>query len=540
MARKSISSWLHGLLMTKTEQDIQQEIYVALAFHQAGKLKEAKSEYRKLLRRYPDNADILHLSGTLAHQMGQMDAALKNLTRAATLAPQNLEIHLNLFRTLATQDKIPELEHTLHILVELSPKDANLLAQLGEILVRQDRADEAEPYFRRSVESNPETLDAWNGLGNILERRGEFADAEDCYLKSIEIEPNRAEARYNLGNVLRQQNKVEDSIKALSKAVELDPEFKLAHVHLAFSLFMNGDFEAAWPEYEWRWKIPNFPTPVRPFSQPKWQGERLDGKKILVHAEQGFGDSLQFARFTKDIADHGGDIILECAPGLTSLMESAPGVTETLARGDQLPAFDVHVPLLSIPGILSMGLDALPNQVPYLQVPVNKQEYWAGRLKSPDQLKIGITWQTSTEQLSSSFKSCPLQAYAALFGIEQVKWISLQKEIPDSDLPLPPDIMDISEDLADFSDTAAVISELDLVISMDTAVAHLTGALGKPVWLLLSTAGDWRWMKDRNDSPWYPTMQIFRQTNFNDWNEILTRIRPQIEKLIVDKALNSA
>jgi tetratricopeptide (TPR) repeat protein len=537
---KSILFWLHGLPMTETEPDIQQKVYAALTLHQAGKLKEARSEYRKLLRQYPDNADILHLNGMLLHQMGQTNLAIKNLTQAAALAPQNLEIHLNLFRVLATADNILELERILGILVELSPMDAFLLAQLGEVHVRQGRADEAEPYFRRSVDSNPETYDAWNGLGNILERRGEFGEAEDYYQKSIEIAPNRAEARYNLGNVLRQQNKVAESIEALRKALELDPEFKLAHVHLAFSLFMNGDFEAAWPEYEWRWKVPNFPTPERPFSQPKWDGERLDGKTILVHTEQGFGDTIQFARFTKTMADLGGDIILECAPGLTSLMESAPGVTKTLARGDALPAFDAHVPLLSIPGILSMEVGAIPKQVPYLQASVNKQKYWADRLKISGKLKVGITWQTSTEQLSSSFKSCPLQDYSALFEFDEVNWISLQKEIPASDLPLPTHLMDISGDLADFSDTAAVISELDLVISMDTAVAHLAGALGKPTWLLLSTAGDWRWMKDRSDSPWYPTMQIVRQVNFNDWNEIMMRIRPQIENLIVEKELKSA
>jgi tetratricopeptide (TPR) repeat protein len=526
--------------MTKTEPKIQQEIYAALALHKAGKLKEAKFEYRKLLRRYPNNADILHLNGTLLHQMGQMPAAIKNLTQATALAPQNREIHLSLFRSLAAADQIPELEQTLRTLIEFSPNDAYLLEQMGEILVRQDRADEAEPYFRRSVDSNPDTHAAWNGLGNILGQRGEFSDAEDCYLKSIEIQPTRAEARYNLGNALRQQNKVTDSIKALSKAIKLDPEFKLAHVHLAFSLFMNGDFEAAWPEYEWRWKIPNFPTPERPFSQPKWQGEHLNGKKILVHAEQGFGDTLQFARFTEIISNYGGEVILECAPSLTNLMKSAPDVAKTLARGDALPKFDVHVPLLSIPGILSMDLDAIPMQAPYLQSTVNKQEYWDDRLRFPDHLKIGITWQTSTEQLSSSFKSCPLQAYVPFFGMEQVKWISLQKEIPTSDLPLPPHLMDISNDLVDFTDTAAVISNLDLVISMDTAVAHLAGALGKPVWLLLSTAGDWRWMRDRSDSPWYPTMDIFRQAQFNDWNEIFIRIRPKIEKLIVDKGLKSA
>jgi tetratricopeptide (TPR) repeat protein len=524
--------------MTDGAPNIQLEIYAALALHQNGQLKQARLEYRKLNRRHPNNPDILHFYGMLLSQMGKTEAAIENLTKAADLAPENLDIHLNLFRSLAVIDKVPELESTLRTLVSLSPNDAFLLSQLGEILVRQDRGVEAEVFFSRAVEANPDTLDAWNGLGNILERRGEFLNAENYYLKSIAIDPTRSGAYYNLGNVLRQQNKLTESIGALKKAIELDPDFILAHVHLAFSLFMNSEFLPAWQEYEWRWKVPNFPTPKRPFTQPTWKGEELHGENVLIHAEQGFGDTIQFVRFTKLIAEKGGSVTIECQPELEALVKSAPGVVHTLARGDTLPEFDLHAPLISIPGILSLAIDDIPNDVPYLQASSEKRKYWSSQLGRKNRLKIGITWQTSNEQLSSSFKSCPLQAYEPLFKVDQVDWISLQKEMPKIDLPIADNLMDISGDLHNFEDTAAVISELDLVISMDTAVAHLAGALGKPIWLLLSTAGDWRWLKNRCDSPWYPSMRIFRQAEFNDWDGVMRQVLPHVKNLAIKKNLH--
>ena len=523
--------------MTKDDLNIQQAIYAAIELHKNGHLKKARSKYQKLILRYPNNPDILNSYGVLLSQIGKTKAAIENLTKAASLAPQNLNIHLNLFQSLSVIDRVPELESTLRTLVDLSPNDAFLLSQLGEVLVRQDLTAEAELYFFRAVEVNPKTLSAWNGLGNILERRGEFANAEKCYLKSIAIDPTRPEVFYNLGNVLRQQNKLIDSINALKTAIELNPDFILAHVHLAFSLFMNSEFLPAWQEYEWRWKIPNFPTPDRLFAQPKWQGEELYGQKILVHSEQGFGDTIQFARFINILAKKGGTVIIECQPELEELLNSAPGVTETLARGDRLPEFDVHVPLLSIPGILTLGKNDIPNNTPSLQAPAKKRKYWSGQLRPGKKLKIGITWQTSAEQLSTSFKSCPLQAYEPLLKIGQVDWISLQKLFPEINQPIAANLKNISGGLHNFADTAAVISELDLVISMDTAVAHLAGALGKPVWLLLSTAGDWRWLKNCSDSPWYPNMKIFRQTEFNDWDGLIRRVLPHIKKVIIEKGL---
>ena len=516
--------------------NIQQEIYVALTLHKKGNLNKARQEYRKLIRRYPNNPDILHFYGTLLTQIGNTKAAIESLSEAARLAPQDLNIHLNLFRALAIADKVPELESTLRVLTDLSPNDAFILAQLGEVLVRQGRADEAEPFYSRAVKANPNTFDAWNGLGNILERRGDFSAAEDCYLKSIAIEPARPEIYYNLGNVLRQQNKVFESIKFLKKAIEIKPEFILAHVHLAFSLLMNTDYLAGWQEYEWRWKVPNFPTPQRSFTQQMWYGETIFGKKVLVHAEQGFGDTIQFARFTDVIAKRGGCIILECQPELVNIMKTLPNVNQVLARGEALPDFDLHAPLLSIPYICSIDRNEIAVSAPYLQASSEKRKLWSDRLGSSDRIKVGITWQTSIEQLSSSFKSCPLKAYGPLLENNQVEWISLQKEISESDRPNMGTLVNKSDDLNDFSDTAALISELDLVISMDTAVAHLAGALGKPVWLLISTAGDWRWLCDRDDSPWYPTMRIFRQKKFNDWNNLMEHISLQIKNLTTKKS----
>jgi Flp pilus assembly protein TadD len=521
--------------MTKTESEIQQEIYVPLILHQAGKLEEAKSEYQNLLRLYPDNPDILHLSGVLLHQMGQLDIGLERLTRASVLAPQNIAIHTNLLRLYKALKHIPEQEGVLRTLTDLAPDDPNIAMQFGQILLRQKKSSEAETHLRRCLKIDPGYAGSWNSLGNILEEKGDFYEAEKCYRKCINLEPQYAETFFNLGNSLRYQNKVAESIEALRKAIDLNPDFAVAHVHLAFSLFAIGDIQAAWPEYEWRWKVPNFPTPVRSMDQPLWDGTPLNGKRVLVHSEQGFGDTLQFARFVTSIAGMGGTVLFETPRELTKLVETLPSISQSFARGEPLPEFDYHIPLLSIPYVISTTWGSFPTDTPYLRPDLVKSKDWAGRLAFPKPIKIGITWQSSKVQLSSSFKSCPLSAFAPLFELKDIQWVSLQKEVPTSDVPLPEELHEISDGLNDFSDTAAAIDQLDLVISVDTAVAHLAGALGKPVWLLLSTAGDWRWMVDRKDSPWYPSMHIFRQTEFGDWGSLLGQLVPLVKNISATK-----
>jgi len=516
--------------MPSSTPEIQQEIYTALTLHQAGKLNEANSEYDNLLRRHPDNADILHFSGMLLHQMGQSSAAIERLTRAITFAQQNVEIHLNLSRVLVDTGRIPEQEKALRTVADLVPDDVNILLQLSQVLRQQSKRDEAESILRKCLKIDPGFVGARSNLGNIMEEKGSFHEAEECYRKCISFEPKYAEIFFNLGNSLRYQNKNGEAIEAFLKAIDLNPDFEIAHVHLAFSLFAIGDIQAAWPEYEWRWKVSNFPTPARSMDQPLWDGTPLNGKRVLVHSEQGFGDTLQFARFVACVADMGGTVLFETQRELTKLMETAPSVFQSLSRGDPLPEFDIHVPLISIPYVISTSWESLPLNIPYLRPDPVKSNDWAGRLEFPKLIKIGITWQSSKEQLSSSIKSCPLSAFAPLIKLQDIQWVSLQKEVPISDAPLPKELQDISDGLNDFSDTAAAIDQLDLVISVDTAVAHLAGALGKPVWLLLSTAGDWRWMVDREDSPWYPTMRIFRQTKLGDWNSVIDRLVPLIEE----------
>jgi hypothetical protein len=307
-------------------------------------------------------------------------------------------------------------------------------------------------------------------------------------------------------------------------------------VHLAFALFLKGDFRPAWREYEWRWRVPAFAGAARAFAAPAWDGGPLKGRTLLLYAEQGFGDTLQFARYAGVAAAKGGRVILECQPALARLMRTASGVHKVVAHGAKLPAFDCHAPLLGVPGLLGTTVKTVPADVPYLEAEPALARKWRKRLAAEAGLKIGIAWRGTAERRGNPARACPLAAFRPFIADRRFRLYSLQKEIAAEDRPLPKGIADLAADLDDFADTAAVIDALDLVVTIDTAVAHLAGALGKPTFLLLSTAGDWRWLTKRKDSPWYPSMRIFRQARPGQWAAVLEAAAKAARRLKPAKA----
>jgi hypothetical protein len=338
---------------------------------------------------------------------------------------------------------------------------------------------------------------------------------------------------------LAEQGRLAEAATCYEQALHLKPDYADAHLNLAYSWFFRGDLEAGWPEYEWRWKRRGFPQPS--FRQPLWDGSSLQGQTILLFAEQGLGDTLQFIRYAPLVRQHGATVIVQCQEPLLRLLATCAGIHRLVPEGCALPPFDVQAPLLSLPRILRTTLATIPAKVPYLSVDPGLSTHWQRRLSDVEGFKVGIVWQGNPEQARDRRRSVPLLAFTPLAVIPGVRLVSLQKGAGRAQLPDLADrlgLLDMTDRLKDFADTAALISQLDLVITVDTAVAHLAGALGVPVWLALASSADWRWLLEREDSPWYPSMRLFRQSTWGDWAGVFERLTEALRKQVDQMAGN--
>ena len=367
---------------------------------------------------------------------------------------------------------------------------------------------------------------------NRLREEERFAEAEQLYREAIAIVPDLLEALNNLGLVLRSQGRIREAIDCYTEALGIDPECAEAHFNRGLCRLLLGDFERGWPEYEWRLKIPG--NPPRIFHRPSWDGTPLNGRTILLRADQGFGDTIHFIRYAPLLRAQGGRVLLECQPALATLLEDAPGVDDLVPRGEDFPPFDVHAPLLSLPWLFRTSLETIPARVPYLEVDSRRREAWEERVEDGRDFKVGFSWEGNPGHPEFRRRSAPLELFRPLAGLPGVRLFSLQKRMPAPPREgTAPDafFQDLEPYLHDFAETAAAIGEMDLVIATDSAVAHLAGALGKPVWVFLQFAADWRWILGRDDSPWYPTMRLFRQEKAGEWRPVFRRIEAELSAL---------
>ena len=346
------------------------------------------------------------------------------------------------------------------------------------------------------------------------------------------MQPDRAETHHNLGIALQRQGQCADALACYERALALEPNYAEAHFSRAHGLLLAGRLDEGWREYEWRFAVARYD---RNFDRPAWSGKPLAGQTILVHAEQGFGDALQFVRFVPAVAERCGNVVLEMPGPLVRLTRSVPGASQVVAAGDPLPPFDCHCPLLSLPRILKTSLDEHPRHLPYLDFAKEASAVWAERIAPASGLRAGLAWAGNAVGATDP-RHVDLRLLQPLWEIAGVNWFSLQVGDRASDLSLVDNrqILDLSPWLADFAETAAAISHLDLVISVDTSVAHLAGALGRPIWVLLQYAPDWRWLLDRDDSPWYPTARLFRQRKAGDWQSVVREIATALARRSAD------
>ncbi|WP_263634446.1 tetratricopeptide repeat protein [Geomonas subterranea] len=394
---------------------------------------------------------------------------------------------------------------------------------LGALLDETGRHEEALEEYRTALSLREGDPLALNNMGSSLFKLGRFAEAAGLFRLALVKAPDALEPAIALGGALQRSGDVDGAIACFRDLVRRRPDCADAHWNLALALLMSGEFREGWAEYQWRWQRDDFTSPRRGFHAPAWDGAPLDGRRILVHGEQGFGDTIQFARYLPMVAQRGGIVIAECqSAALAPILRGMPGVAEVCVMGEPLPPFDVEVPLLSLPHLFDTTLATVPNHVPYLSPPPQRLGLWRAKLSADAGFKVGVVW--AGKPVPDPFRSCPLAALAPLGGIPGATLYSLQVGEAAAAPGECPGLIDFTSAIRDFGDTAAFIAQLDLVISIDTSVAHLAGALGKPVWLMLPMAGDYRWLCGREDSPWYPTMRLFRQQTQGEWGEVVERL----------------
>ncbi|MCP5002399.1 MAG: tetratricopeptide repeat protein [Planctomycetes bacterium] len=510
-------------------EQVSAKILLSTVNLQNGNLGKAHTLISEALSLKPDYADAYNIQGAIFQKEGRFAEAVESYKNALKLGAEQAEIYNNLGSALIELELTDEAVTNYKHAIALKPTYAAAYYNLANVLKRESNLDEAVTNYMKAIKLDPDYVYAHNNLGVTLKELGRYVEAMESLLKAVSLSPNHSEAHNNCGIVLQEQGNFNDALTAFKKAIASRSDYEDARFNMSMLLLLTGSFTEAWPEYERRLHTKAYG--LRTFEQPKWDGSPLNGKRILVHSEQGLGDTIQFVRYLPLVQSRGGHVIFECWPQLLRLLDNCSGINkiiETTTSDEPFEEFDCHIPLMSLPGIFDTGLETIPSGVPYIVADPGLVGNWHKRFSGNNYFKIGLVWSGNPKNRKIHFKkSCTLSAFSPLSRISGLQLYSLQKgpaSVETLDPPEGMDIINLEEELRDFSDTAAVIVNLDLVISVDTAVAHLAGALGKPVWTILPSSPDWRWLLRRNDSPWYPGMRLFRQAHPGDWDGVVDRV----------------
>ena len=584
---------------------VQQAYELAVKHHQAGQLREAETIYKQLIAQQPNYAHAHYMLAVLGHQVGRSTDAIPLIDKAISLRPELPDFHMFRGVLLAATQQFARAAEAFRKVTALRPDDADAYNNLGNSLRETREFDESITAYQRAIELRADFAEAFSNmsaalrdagraddaiaaarsalalkpnypgaltnLGNALKDKGQFDEAMAAYRQAVTIDPNYADGHYNIGILHREKGELDAAAKAYERALALRPDFPSGKWNLSIVKLLRGD-DDAWEAYEARWS--NAPKPMnRGFSQPLWDGSELAGRRIVLHAEQGLGDTIHFIRYAPMVKVRGGRVIVLCQPELQRLLTGQLGIELVMVDEADLPAFDVHCPLLSLPRVFKTTVHTIPANVPYLKSEPALIERWRERLEATEirnpnveirnnieiqrgndkngalepsrfehsnlfrnsdfgfrasrPARIGLVWAGKAISPADATRSIALSRLAPLASVARVRFYSLQKGEAASQAQSPPagmELTDWTSDLNDFADTAALISNLDLVISVDTSVAHLSGALAKPVWVLIPFAPDWRWMLGRDDSPWYPTMRLFRQPRWGNWDGAISSL----------------
>jgi tetratricopeptide (TPR) repeat protein len=502
------------------------------SFHE-GDLDTAEKLCAEILAHRPDDFDALHLLGMLHLERRSLVEALRLLSAALKSNAGSSDAMSNLGLALHASGRFEEAVASYRNALSLAPNHPEILVNLANACLELGRLDEALAAYDAALAAQPGHAGALVNRGNTLLRLNRPLDAIASFDAALVVMPGHPQILTNRGHALRRLDRPDEALVDFAAALAAQPEFAEAQFEAAMTRLTFGDFARGWKQYEWRWKTAAFSRQRRSFAAPQWLGHQpLDGKTILLHAEQGFGDTLQFIRYAPLLAGQGAHVISEVQPELKPLLSQLSGVT-VIAAGEALPAFDLHCPLLSLPLALRTELSTVAADVPYLTASAERAAHWRPRLPS-GRPRAGFVWSGSATHKNDANRSIALARLAALFENSPLSCVSLQTELRASDrevLQGLPQLIHLGDDIHDFVDTAAIISLLDVVVTVDTAVAHLAGALGKPVIILLPYAADFRWMRQRMDTPWYPTAKLLRQPAFGDSDSVIADLRDALNRL---------
>jgi tetratricopeptide (TPR) repeat protein len=496
---------------------------------------QALASYDRALALRPDYAEAHSNRGAALHEQKRFEEALSSCDRAVMLRPDYPEAHCNRANALHGLKRFEEALSSYDRAIALRPDYADAHSNRASALYELYRLDEALASYDRALALQPDFAEAHSNRGNTLQELRRFDEALENYDRAIALQPDFAAAHSNRGAALRELNRFAEALACFDRALTLQPRFAEAHFNAALCRMLIGDLRLGLEEYEWRWETDQLNGEKRNFAQPQWRGSsEIAGKTILLHAEQGLGDTIQFCRYVPQVAARGARVILEVQKPLQELMGTLPGTAKVISRGDALPDFDMHCPFMSLPLAFGTQIETIPAETRYLAPAETKRSAWRDRLGKRERPRVGLVWAGDPRKRLPNAnridrqRSIEFDRLAPILKVTGCEFYSLQKgdhavaQLQQS--PLRDRVIDWSGDFHDFSDTAALIDNLDLVIAVDTSVAHLAGALGKPLWLLNRYNTCWRWLLDRTDSPWYPTARLFRQDQTRQWDPVITHV----------------
>lgn len=548
---------------TLSPPDLHELHRQALALYQQGQLAQAASLYNQILTLQANHIDALYALGLIEGQTGNPHAAAILFSRIVLLSPNHTDALFNYGNAmqilqhhqeaLASYEKVLSIKpqhvraliHAAQIchqlnrsaqalyyydqLLMIDPHNVHALFFRASTLFELKRFNDALNQYDQLLINHPKHADAWINRGITFRELEQQENAIESYAKALAINPNYAQAYSHQGNALRALGHFNEAFENYKKAIELWPEYADAHYNLSIGQLMTGNLEQGWQEYEWRWQVKELDMDNPQYPKPLWLGEQsLQDKTILIYAEQGLGDIIQFSRYIKFVKEAGAKkVLLGVSTPLKGILSQLEGVDVLLTPNDPPPVFDVHCPIMSLPLAFKTRLDSIPASIPYLRSDASLVSKWATRLGPKTRPRVGLVWSGNPKNKNNHKRSMLLEDLDLLQSPD-IEFFALQKQLLDIDAPhlkKRTDITPLGPELDDFKDTAAVIDLLDLVITVDTSVAHLAGAMGKPVWIMLAFPNDWRWLLDRDDSPWYPTARLFRQQQGQDWISLVKDVK---------------
>jgi len=536
------------------------------AFLRKGDAEAALVQYRRVADERPGYAEVFANMARAYQELSQLDAAIDAARTAVKLKPGLAEGHTNLGLALLAADRLPEAIEAFQTVTARQPSSAAAQANLANALHRARQYQGAVETARAALALDEKLADAWMTLGMALRELGQVDAAVDALRRAVAAAPENAPAHSNLGNALLEQDRgdeaevafrraialnpelpepysglgfalsnarrYEEAIAACDRAIALRPDFAEAHWNQGFAYLLAGDFARGWEKYEWRKRHPRYAAAYPSLPAPSWEGEELGGRTLLIHAEQGLGDSIQFIRYAEILAARGAKIIVACDKALISLFQRVAGVAQAVDKDGTLPPFDLWIDQMSLPRVTRTRLDTIPAPASYITAEPGRVAAW--RQELPAGIKVGLVWAGNPQHSNDRRRSMPIDTVRPLVDVSGLAFVSLQVGARSREVErlAPAPILDASPRLTSFMETAAVVANLDLVIAVDTAVAHLAGAMGRPVWTLLPYDPDWRWVLSHpDDNPWYPSMRLFRQPTAGAWTAVVDRVGPELRRL---------